>query len=458
MHNPDPEHTVGGETKVEITDLDLPDRPLGRPTRWNWTFPFLVPPWMRIGAVVGIVIIATAILVNVSQIQKGARITRPPLPTFYPVSLSVVNGICYASSTNGVVTALRVSDGSLLWHHEGGKAGEGSATVVDGIIYVVPFTRGASTVTIEALHASDGSLLWSRTLPTDSSMPVQPTIVNGVVYVWPEVRVIDALRASDGSLLWHYTSPTPFLSAPSEADGIVYVGTQDGHFSALRANDGTILWQYTSLIPLSSAIMADGVVLLRLQGGSMDVVRASTGLVLWHYTSSVPEKRLLFPPLVANGVIYAMMQDGYLSAFRANNGVVLWRMALHTPNFLSLMSGIGGVIYVGMLDGSIETLQASDGAVLWHYQSGGGRPASIIVAQGIIYLAFYTRGINSIGSIAALRANDGVVLWHSTPHVPAKQLLPVVADGLVLIALEDGTIDAIRANNGSLLWHRTIQS
>ena len=450
---PDPEHVVGSETKIEITDLDL----AGRPARWSRVFPFRMHPWMRIGVVAGIVIIVILILISVSQTQKGARVARIPLPTFYPLSLSVVNGICYASSTSGTVLAVRVSDGSLLWHHEGGKAGEESPTVVDGIVYLAPFSSGASTVTIEALHASNGSLLWSRTLPTDSSAPVQPTIMHGIVYVSPEMEEIDALRASNGTLLWRYTSRTPFLSALSEADGVVYVGTQDGHLSALRASDGTVLWQYISLTPFSSIVTIDGAVLLILKGGSMDVVRANSGVVLWHYTVHVPTQQVVLPLLVANGVIYVMTQDGYLSALHVNNGVSLWHVALHTPDISSLIDGANGAIYVGMPDGSMVAIQASNGSVLWHYQSGGG-PALDIAAQGLIYLASYTSGFNTIGRIVVLRATDGVVLWSYTPPVPAKQILPVIAGDLVLIALSDGSIHVVDASSGVPRWQRAFAS
>jgi outer membrane protein assembly factor BamB len=461
LNIPDPEYAAGGETEVEITDLDSGKVP-GRYTGRNRVPSFRARAWMSLAMIAGIALLAVAVLVSVSHLPKATTVTAPLVHINYPVSLSVVDGICYATATNGVVTAIRVSDGSLLWRYAGGKTGQESATVVDGVVYLAPLLPPGSTdptVTVEALRASDGSPLWSRTLPTDSPASFQFTVVNSVVYVWSAVERIDALRASDGSLLWHYTSRTPFVSLPSVADGVVYAGTEDGHLYALRASDGFPLWTYTSLNPPQSfsPFVADGMVYLNLQSGGLDVLRSGTGILLWRYTPRVPALQLFPQTLVADGVVYTLTQDGHLYALRASDGFTIWRVALHATDLLFPLIVTGGVVYVGAFDGSVYALRASDGSVLWHHQGREGESASITVAQGVIYLTFYA-GMNDIASITTLRASDGLVLWRYTPHVSARQLLPVMGDDLVLIALQDGSIDALRASSGSLRWHRVMNS
>jgi outer membrane protein assembly factor BamB len=461
---PDPEHATEGETEVEITDLDS-SKVSGKSTRRRLVPSFRARAWMSVAVIAGVAVLAAVVMVSVLHLPKATRVTLPPVRINYPVSLSVVDGICYASSPNGVVSALRVSDGLLLWRHAGGTTGEESATVVDGVIYLsplLPFDSTATTVTVDALRASDGSPLWSRTFPTDAPAFFQLTVVNKVVYIRSAVERIDALRTSDGSLLWHYTSRSSFVSLPSVADGIVYAGTVDGHLSALRASDGFLLWTYTSHSspqPLSPNVV-DSMVYLNLQGGGMDVLRADTGVVLWRYTPRVPALQLLPLPLITNVIVYALTQDGHLYALRASDGFTVWRVALQATDLLPPLIGTAGVIYVGALDGSVDALRESDGFVLWRHQGGEEGPASITVAQGAIYLAFpaTTSGVNIIGSITVLRASDGFVLWHYTPQVSARQLSPVEADGLVLIASQDGSIDALHANSGALRWHRAMNS
>ena len=464
LNTSNPENTKEGETEVDVTDLVSPHKTgkiPGRFTSWNLVPSFRTRTWMTIAIIAGIVLLVVAVLGSLLHMPKAVPITH----ISYPVTLSVVDGICYTYSTNGVVTALRVSDGLLLWRHAAGRAGEESITVVDGIIYlapVLPYDSKATTVTVDALRASDGSRLWSHTLPKDLATSLEFTAANGVVYVMSEANTIDALRASDGSLLWHYTSGMPFVSLPSVANGVVYAGTQDGHLYALRASDGFVLWKYTSLVspaPLPS-VVANGMVYLNLQDGSMNVLRADNGVLLWRYRPSSPAMDLFPLPVVSDGVVYVLTQDGHLYALRTSDGFTVWRVVLHTTNLLPPMTVTGQVIYVEASDGSIDALRTSNGSVIWSHQGGEGGPASITIAQGVVYLAFsfHTSGLNSIGSITALRASDGFVLWHYTPHVTATQLSPSVAQNLVLIALQDGNIDALRASSGTLQWHHVVET
>jgi len=419
---------------------------------------------MSIAIIIVIVILVFTVLVNVTHVPEAARVTVQPVQINYPVSLSVVGGICYANAPNGVVTAFRVRDGALIWRHVGRITGEESATVVDGVIYlapIVPFGSHVTSMTVEALRARDGVSLWSRSLPTDSPETFQLTVVNKVVYMMSAAERIDALRASDGSLLWHYTSSAPFVSLPAVSDGVVYTSTQDGHFSALSASDGIVLWTYTSLnLPqLPPAVVAEGMVFLSFQDGSMDVLRASTGILLWRYTPRLPALQLFPLILVADGVVYAGTQDGRLYALRASDGFTIWSVVLHANENLILMNVAGGVVFVAAsFSNSVYALHESSGSVIWQYTGSSGGSVPIMVVQGVVYLALTTAGANTFANITTLRASDGILLWNYTPPTSYRQLLPVVGNDIVLIALQDGSVEALGASSGSLLWRRVMNS
>jgi outer membrane protein assembly factor BamB len=415
---------------------------------------------MSIATIVGCVLLGIVIigpLLHQPEVTKG----KVPPPITPLVSLFVVDGVCYATAIDGSVMAFRVHDGVLLWHHKVGNAGEKSITVASGMIYLVPFLPLDSTVTsvtIEALRTNDGSPLWSHTFAKDSRTFVHFTIVNNIVYIKSVSDSIEVLRASDGFLLWHYRPPTPFAS--TVADGNIYVLTQDGHLSALHPGSNAPLWTYalsTSIQSLLPPVVANGSVYLKLEDGGMVAVRADTGRLLWRYTPRVLAQALLPQPLVANGAVYALTQDGHLCALSASSGSTFWRIALHTTNASYSLFAANGVIYVGTPDGSVEAVRESDGSVIWQAQSREGGPISITVAEALIYLTSYTgNGVNVIGGTTVLRESDGLVLWHSTLHVPATQMLPVTAENLVLISLQDGSIEALDARSGSLRWHHVI--
>ncbi len=461
MHIPDPERAEEGNSEVEITDLDSPTasgKVPGKPTGWRRVSSLRVRVWMGIALIAAVALLIVTVLGNLLHLPEAAKVPAPPVPINYPVSLTAVAGVYYASSTTGVVTALRVNDGAVLWRHASGKAGEGSITVVDGVIYLAPLLppdSSASTVAIEALRASKGSPLWSRSLPIDSPLSFQLVVVSGIVFIRSGVKRIEALRASDGSSLWHYTSQMAFVAMPSIADGVVYVGTQDGHLSALRASDGIPLWTYRSLRPLqTSPVVANGLIYLNMQKGGMDVLYANSGVLLWRYTSPILALGLYPQPLVVSGVVYALTQDGHLSALHANNGFPIWRVALHANDILPLTIIEGGVILVETLDGSIEGIAESSGSILWQFHGIGKGLESLTAGQGVIYLAFpASSGFNTIDSVTVLQVSNGSVFWHYTPRVPAVQL--VVANNLALIALQDGSINAL-SSSGSVRWHRVM--
>jgi outer membrane protein assembly factor BamB len=470
LQTPDPEFAAEDENEVEFTDLDLPPGTGKIPKRlasWRKVRLFRTRAWMSIAIIAGIALLVFTVLVNVLHVPKAARVTVQvqPVQINYPVSLSVVDGICYANATDGVVTAFRVKDGVLIWRHVGRITSEESATVVDGVIYlapIVPVGSHVTSLTVEALRARDGVSLWSRSLSTDSPGTFQLTVVNKVVYVLSAAERIDALRASDGSLLWHYTSSAPFVSVPTVSDGVVYTSTQDGHFSALRASDGFALWKYTSLKPPQPfpAIVLEGMVYLSLQDGSMDVLHADNGVLLWRYIPRIPALNLFPLILVADGVVYTGTQDGHLYALRASDGFKIWSVVLYPGDNPFILNVTGGVVFVvASLSGSVDALNASSGSVIWQHASKAGATVPITVAQGVVYLAQYaTSGVNILENLTALRASDGILLWNYAPHTAYRQLLPVEGNDIVLIALQDGSVEALRASSGSLLWHRTANS
>ena len=80
-------------------------------------------------------------------VNVGCSGAMPPIP-----SLRVVNGVAYFGDSNSVY-ALRVSEGTRLWHST--IDANTSLTVVDnGIIYI------GSASSLYALRASDGTRLW----------------------------------------------------------------------------------------------------------------------------------------------------------------------------------------------------------------------------------------------------------------------------------------------------------
>ena len=458
LDTPDSDHNINDDTRIEITDLDPPAE-MGN-FAWRYSRRSLVLSlrervWMSIASIVGIVFLAAVVLMSFPHTSTPAKVAS--FPTYHPLSLSVVDGIAYTSSPDGTVTALRVSDGFLLWRHMGGNTREEFTTIADGVVYLatLPTDNNTFIMRIEALRSGDGSLLWSHTLAADGSIPIQLTVANRIIYVSSTIRSIDALRASDGSLLWHYNSRTPFASMPTVADGVIYASTEDGHVHALSASDGFPFWENTSLFSSNSAspTAADGRIYLDLRNGSIEALLASNGALLWHKLPPTPLAES--SPAVVDGAVYVNALDGSIYALRASDGSTLWRASLHLPDVLPSIIMRDGVIFVEAQNGSVEALRSKDGSVLWLYTGAEGGAGPLTVAQNMVFLAFQT---GDRASITALRASDGLALWHYTPRALPVPFPQLVADGLVLVVFPDGSIDALGASNGTLRWQQAMFS
>ena len=136
LDTPDSEHLAESENEVEITDLDTP--PGTAPARSTGRRSSLrVRIGMGIAILVGVALLAAAVLRSVLPLPEAAKGSLAP-QIHYPLTLTVVDGIAYGSTADGIATAFRVSDGALLWHHTVRNTCEAAITVVDGVVYLAP--------------------------------------------------------------------------------------------------------------------------------------------------------------------------------------------------------------------------------------------------------------------------------------------------------------------------------
>ncbi len=412
----------------------------------------------------------------------------------HEVGLTIVDGVAYAGSVHGTVSALRITDGSLLWRYTTGGSVDESPLVVNGVVYV-----DSADKSVYALRASDGSLLWrySTAGGFDAYFVLAPVMANGVVYTGTQDGVVYALRASDGSLLWHYKTGGPIYETLEVVDGVVYAFSDigglyafNGRLYALRASDGSQLWHTTYGQIYDPPIIVNGVAYFvtyvsNSDKGTLYALRASDGSLLWRYTSPAGS---LGSPLVINGMVYAIViepkpktastgQGGFLLqmytetvhtnlkkpakgeggiasvyALRADSGAVLWHYKLDNGGMdsgITWLTAADGVTYLGATFGPemnyIYAFRSGDGTLLWRSAADYGLPSNGSIVNGVAYL--YADDF-----IYALRTSDGVLLWHYDIYGSFLGTPTLVGDALY-IGSSSGFVYALRASDGALLWH-----
>jgi outer membrane protein assembly factor BamB len=287
-----------------------------------------------------------------------------------------VNGIVYVgSSTNSwpsTLYALQVSDGALLWQYTANNF-IATPTVANGVVYTA-----SDDGVLAALRASDGHQLWKQALDTNSFQ--SPQLVNGVLYATttkiiepPAARTANPLQQTTalGALLWNTLQNAPAEPKKPHKQGVSSI-------YAVRASDGAILWHYTLGNSLNSWTnwfsVEHGVVYASAfnttgpgtEEGHIYALQSTNGSVLWHdQLNATP-----YGALLANGVIYLSTSIGSYAgavyAVRMSDGSLLWTYPISGIMFDAPVLD-GTTLYVGAANGMVYALQAGNGALRWHY-------------------------------------------------------------------------------------------
>jgi outer membrane protein assembly factor BamB len=407
------------------------------------------------------------------------------------MSLTVVNNVVYAGASGGAVSAVRESDGGLLWQYSTDGSVETSPIVFNDVVYVTAYVSyGPSHV--YALRARDGKLLWSYTRNSSLSGPL---VVDGVAYLASDDGLLAALRASDGSVLWHREIKGQGVGIAEIVNGVIYGATYDnqgpGHVDAWRARDGSLLWQSAARLALLDVI--DGVVYAGLDN-DVEALQANTGVMLWR--TRLDGAPFQMPIIVNNGVLYVTAttsispgtatvpahSGGYaletltsatvkktvpekqvtssVYALRATDGAVLWHHKGKETNgwLLGFIVSDGTIFGCSVVDtgvlpngvhvttGYVYALQSSTGVLLWSFIVPHNQAIAITVAHGVIY-------VGSDDAIYALRASTGSRLWRSPLDAAGFVNAPVVDGGSVYVGADNGITYALQAGTGMLRWY-----
>jgi outer membrane protein assembly factor BamB len=158
---------------------------------------------------------------------------------------TIADGSAFVFTGEGILTALNLEGGKLLWSHNvveelRGKVAEygmaSSPLVVGGQVIV---TAGAPRATVAAYDAKTGKLAWAAGEEVAGySSPVVRELAGG-----PQILVFSGgaalgLAPQTGGLLWRYPYETNFecnIAAPIASKGQVLISAGENHGSVLLA-------------------------------------------------------------------------------------------------------------------------------------------------------------------------------------------------------------------------------
>jgi outer membrane protein assembly factor BamB len=270
--------------------------------------------------------------------QDGTRLwCQTSAPTLLPLVLS--GGILYLQGDT-TLTALRASNGAILWTHDIHRGPSGQTrfvaiAVVSDSVYIP-----TSATQVCALRASDGTTRWCT---SPSTLPDAFTAVSSMAADTTGVYLLDqssntdsptrivALHVANGALLWQRQLPRIATLTPSflAANGLLYLSTYRSPdavpfqevLTALQTSDGTTRWETTTEHSLVATVQGDTLYLA--DSSSVQALQASTGTRRWKQgfrSSDNPSARLL----VSGSMLYVRDDVENLYAFKINSGQMLW--------------------------------------------------------------------------------------------------------------------------------------
>jgi outer membrane protein assembly factor BamB len=290
------------------------------------------------------------------------------------------------------------ADGKIDWYFKTMADFAAGATVKNGIVYV----PGGDGV-LYALDVRSGELVWQNDL--GEALLTAPLIEGDAVLVATEGDTVAAIARQTGKQQWRYRrenrSPGPFTirgaAAPRVRNGVVYVGFSEGSVVALGLADGSLKWDRLLSTPGRQFADVDttpvfddsGRIYVASYQDGVYALEASNGDVHWH-TVRAGVTSLLWK----DGILFAS-GDQQVGAFLAESGRSLWTLDL--PNRAGGTPVLAHGFLVVPTSASLLFVDPVTGRLRMNWNPGKGVTASPLWAESHLYV------LSNLGYLYAMR-------------------------------------------------------
>lgn len=284
--------------------------------------------------------------------------------------MAVANGRLYVTSAFGVLAALDLRSGNVVWTKTFDAPLSGAPTVSGDRVYVV-----ASDSTAWSIDAATGQTDWQLTgTPSPASMVggAAPAIAGNLVLFPTPAGELIAARRDTGQTMWRtviagtrigvaYAKVTDVTGDPVVQGDQVFVGNQSGRVMALNTRDGSRVWTadeaaYGPVWPVGGSVflMSDRNRLIRLDSRTGDFIWAQP---LPLHTETRERRRAEiyahYGPLLAGGRLVVASSDGRIRLFDPASGALNGEIELRGGAAISPIV-VGGTLYVVSRDGQLH--------------------------------------------------------------------------------------------------------
>jgi outer membrane protein assembly factor BamB len=317
-----------------------------------------------------------------TQAHRGIKL-RPPFRVRWSRSLQglvefpavVWQGVAYVNNIHGVLRAISMRSGRILWERRLGTLSASSPGLDPSRRVLV--TPSMSPGYVSVVSMDTGRVRWR--IYTGRAEP-SPVIRDGIAYFAAANGNVYALNLERRRMRWVFHGGVKITSSPALVGNRLYVGDYAGRVFALDARTGRRLWT------------------------------GSAG------------SRVYGTVAVADGRVFAPSVFSGLSALSARSGRLLWRIPVGAYLYSS-PAAYHRRVYFGTYAGIVYCASARSGRILWSRSAGGSVSGAVQVVAGVVYAA-------SMGSrTTAWDWRTGRPLW----MFPHGRYVPVSGNGARLL-------------------------
>ena len=299
-----------------------------------------------------------------------------------------------------------------------------SAAAGDWPMYLRDATHSARAA---GASAGEGRLRWR--FDTAEAIVSSPAVVDGRLYLGLGDRRIVALDADSGALLWERRVSGPVDSSPAVAGDSVFIGLRDGRALALDANSGALRWEFqTGGIFATAPVVEEGIAYIGSGDGALYTLDAQTGEQRWTYRT---RGHIATDPAINHEIVAALSQDGYLHIVDKRTGRK--RLDYHARHARGAPALAGDWAYMADVNGFVTAIDWRKRE--WPLEKQARWLRTQLWAWGL-------------GDLPPLKG----LAWAAAVRGDRLMASPVVADGLLYVAAQEGRLHALDADTGARAW------
>ncbi|WP_144798345.1 outer membrane protein assembly factor BamB family protein [Halorubrum depositum] len=257
---------------------------------------------------------------------------------------AIADGTAYVGTYDGVVSAVSVADGEILWQTDVGDAAAASPTYHEGRLYVaVEYATPSGTVVV--MDAESGDVEWRDDRPTDH--------------------------------------PHSTVAVDLERDRFLF-GSNDGNVYAWSFSDRERAWTYDTGGDVKAPIaVSRGIAVVPSWAETVTAVDVADGTGLWEFET---DDMVMCAPAVHDGTAYVGSHDGNVYAIDLATGEEEWSTPVNGW-VTGSVTATNEHVLAGSYDAHLYALDRADGSVTWAVEGRGDVTSAPYVTDDAIYYA-----------------------------------------------------------------------